>query len=133
LKPGHRPDGNALVVNWKWRREQQGALKSWRALGCATYSDGGGGACYLRLVFEKKEETLRLGWSNDRIDGVHYDDKLPFEKTFMPESPKLFVSFELWSLWARQRVAFDVRSDGKGTACVLKDLRDEIRFERASK
>jgi CubicO group peptidase (beta-lactamase class C family) len=130
LKPGHFPDGRALVVNWKWRKEQNGALKSWRVLGCATYSEGGG-ACYLRLVFEKKEETLRLGWTGDRIDGVHYDDKLPFEKTFLPESPKVFVSFELRSLWARQRIAFDVQSDGKAGACMLKGLRDELRFERA--
>jgi hypothetical protein len=82
-------------------------------------------------VFEKKEETLRLGWTGDRIDGVHYDDKLPFEKTFQPESPKVFVSFELFSLWARQRIAFDVQGDGKAGACMLKGLRDELRFERA--
>jgi CubicO group peptidase (beta-lactamase class C family) len=132
LKPGHFPDGRALVVSWKSLTEQNGALKSWRTLGCASYSDGGG-ACYLRLVFDKKEETLRLGWSADRIDGVHYDDKLPFEKRFLPESPKNFVSFELTSLWARQRIAFEIAKDGKVAACVLRNLREELRFERAAK
>jgi CubicO group peptidase (beta-lactamase class C family) len=132
LKPKHLPDGRVLVENWNWRREKNGALKSSRVLGCMSSSEGGG-ACYLRLVFEKKEETLRLGWTGDRIDGVHYDEKLPFSRTFLPESPKSFVHFETISLWARQRIAFELLPDGSASGLSLKEGRDDVRFTRTGK